>query len=304
MSLTDQISLAQKDGGLPTTLVAGSAPGEIGVSIATLRFKGCAHFSAIPRQHLVWFNLSPPARFDCRIADEQLRHQPPTGSFAICPAGVDTVANTEQALDALIVSVDPARFALAAAEDLALGARLDGYLSACDQPLFDLARRLASESADQYPNGPLFWSDLAHGFMAGLLAHYTSQVEVQERGGLGKDVLNRLRDYVMVHLDEPIAVEALSDIAGRSPFHFTRVFTRSVGLTPHRYVVHLRLRRAIELVRGGRHGLAEIAAITGFADQSHLSRWVRRVHGVSLTQLATGHRPNSRNIQDRSTSFS
>jgi AraC family transcriptional regulator len=32
-------------------------------------------------------------------------------------------------------------------------------------------------------------------------------------------------------------------------------------------------------------GLAEIAASTGFADQSHLSRWVRRVHGVSLTQL-------------------
>ena len=32
---------------------------------------------------------------------------------------------------------------------------------------------------------------------------------------------------------------------------------------------------------GGQSGLAEIAASTGFADQSHLSRWVRRVHGVS-----------------------
>jgi AraC family transcriptional regulator len=45
------------------------------------------------------------------------------------------------------------------------------------------------------------------------------------------------------------------------------------------------LRRAVELVRDGRLGLAEIAACTGFADQSHLSRWVRRVYGVSLTQL-------------------
>jgi AraC family transcriptional regulator len=45
------------------------------------------------------------------------------------------------------------------------------------------------------------------------------------------------------------------------------------------------LRRAVELVRDGRSSLAEIAAATGFADQSHLSRWVRRVHGVSLTQL-------------------
>ena len=51
------------------------------------------------------------------------------------------------------------------------------------------------------------------------------------------------------------------------------------------YVVHVRLRRAIELVRKGQSGLAEIAASAGFADQSHLSRWMRRVHGVTLTQL-------------------
>jgi AraC family transcriptional regulator len=63
------------------------------------------------------------------------------------------------------------------------------------------------------------------------------------------------------------------------------MFARSVGMTPYRYVVHLRLQRAIELMREHRHGLAEIAAATGFADQGHLSRWVRRVHGVSPTEL-------------------
>jgi transcriptional regulator GlxA family with amidase domain len=36
------------------------------------------------------------------------------------------------------------------------------------------------------------------------------------------------------------------------------------------------LQRAIELIRDERIGLAEAAAQTGFADQSHLSRWVRR----------------------------
>jgi AraC family transcriptional regulator len=71
---------------------------------------------------------------------------------------------------------------------------------------------------------------------------------IGERGMLGKDVLERLRDHVVAHLDEPIEVATLANIAGRSPFHFSRVFARSVGLTPHRYVVHLRLRRAIEMV--------------------------------------------------------
>jgi AraC family transcriptional regulator len=115
---------------------------------------------------------------------------------------------------------------------------------------------------------------------------------------LGKDVLKRLRDHVIAHLDETIEVSTLAQMAGRSPFHFTRMFTRSVGVSPHRYVVHLRLRRAIELVRDGRCSLAEIAVRTGFADQSHLTRWVRRVHGVPLAQVGLISRPKSRNLQD------
>jgi AraC family transcriptional regulator len=49
-------------------------------------------------------------------------------------------------------------------------------------------------------------------------------------------------------------------------------------------VVFISNRHHLEATRSG---LAEIAACTGFADQSHLARWVRRVHGVSLTQLAS-----------------
>jgi hypothetical protein len=40
-------------------------------------------------------------------------------------------------------------------------------------------------------------------------------------------------------------------------------------------------------VRDGKLPLAEIAAATGSADQSYLSRWVKRVHGGSMTQLTT-----------------
>src|SRR6202023_868453 len=57
-------------------------------------------------------------------------------------------------------------------------------------------------------------------------------------------------------------------IAGRSPFHFTRLLTRFVGVSPHRYVVHLRWQRVVELVRHVRSGLADVAVRTGFADQA------------------------------------
>jgi AraC family transcriptional regulator len=281
-----EVQVAQSDGGLPTMLASGSAPGESGVSVVGMRFQGGAHFDTTTREHLIFFNVSRTVWLECRTVGRTLLHEAPTGSLAILPAGIDSSADTDESCDTLLIAVEPARVALAAAEDSAIEARLIERLSGHDQALLDLARTLVSESVGGYPNGPLFWNEAASGFIDNLIARHTSGFDGRARGTLSKDMLARLKDHIVAHLDESIEVATLAKIAGRSPFHFSRVFARSVGMTPHRYVVHLRLQRAIELVREGRSGLAEIAASTGFADQSHLSRWVRRVHGVPLTQLA------------------
>ena len=52
-----------------------------------------------------------------------------------------------------------------------------------------------------------------------------------------------------MRLDEPIDVATLAHMTKRSQFHFSRVFHRSVGVSPYRYIVYLRLRRAVELIR-------------------------------------------------------
>jgi AraC family transcriptional regulator len=285
MLTAGELRLAQKDGGPPKTLAAGSAPGQSGVSVLGVRFQDGAHVDMKVGRHLVCFVSQ--VHIECRMAGRANAEHAPMGSLAICPAGIDATAETAESVDAIIVAIDPGRLALAAAEDSALEARLIERLSGYDPSLFDLARMLALQSADDYPSGPLFWNEAASRFIDGLVERHTSGRENRTRGVLGKTVLDRLREYVMAHLDQPIEVATLAGLAGRSPFHFTRVFTRSVGVSPHRYVIHLRLQRAIDLVREGRTGLAEIAACTGFADQSHLSRWVRRIHGASLTQFAS-----------------
>jgi AraC family transcriptional regulator len=219
-----ELSLMQEDGGLPTTLAAGSAAGESGVSVLSLQFRGGVHFSATTQQHLIWF--VSPVRIECRMADRTLRHEAPPGSLAICPAGIDCAAHAEESVDAFIVAIRPGQLALAAAERSALEAQLNERLSGYDQALLDLARTLAFESAGDYPNGPLFWNEVASAFIDGLVARHTSELENRARGMLGKDVLERLREYVVAHLDEPIEVAALANIAGRSPFHFSRVNRR------------------------------------------------------------------------------
>jgi AraC family transcriptional regulator len=273
-------------GGPPTVLGAGSAPGESGVSVVSASWQGGMHVSATAQRHHVYFNMSDQPRFECRIADRSLFHHPPCGSLAICPAGSDYAADADRSAQTILVAIEPGQLALAAAEDLALDTQLIDRFSGSDQTLLDLAGDLASESADAHPNGPLYWNEIASAFIDGLLARHTARFEQRLKGTLSKEVFLRIRDYIEAHLDEPIEVGALADIAGRSPFHFTRVFAQAVGVSPHRYVVRLRLERAVELMRDGQSGLAEIAACTGFADQSHLSRWVRRVYGVSPSQLA------------------
>ena len=286
------ISLVQADGSMPATLATGSSPGEWGVSIHKWRFRAGAHFRGTSPQHHIWF--ASPARFHCRIAGQKLSHNMPTGSLAIGPAGIDCAADAEGNFDSLLVAIDPLKLTLAAADDSTYDPRPVVRLLSNDRTLAGLACQLAEESSLGFPNGPLFWNDVVGRFIADLLLRHTAEPPPATRGQLGKDVLHRMRDYVAANLDEPIAVATLAQMAGRSPFHFSRLFSRSVGVTPHRYIVHLRLKRAAELIRNGRLSFAEIAAQTGFADQSHLSRWVRRVYGVPLTQVA-GRRKRDKN---------
>jgi AraC family transcriptional regulator len=292
---------AHEDGAAPTPLSVRRAPGESGVSVLRLRFPGGAYYGATLRHHFIRFQMSPQVRLESALIWGAVREDATVGSLAIYPAGIECAVEVKESVDALFVAIDPDRLTLAAAESSALGARLTDRLSAYDEALFDLARNLALEGAADYPNGAHYWNDVASSFVDGLVARHTSALAKAPRGMLSKTTLDRLTDYVFAHIDEQIEVAALAKMAGRSPFHFCRVFSRSVGMSPHRYVVHLRLQRAIELVRDGRCGLAEIAARTGFADQSHLYRWVRRVHGVSLKQLVrplTGDQ-NSKNLHDR-----
>jgi AraC-like DNA-binding protein len=69
--------------------------------------------------------------------------------------------------------------------------------------------------------------------------------------------------------------------ANLSPSRLTHVFTHEVGIPFRRYVLWLRLRRAVGVA--GDATVAEAAARAGFSDQAHLTRVTRQTFGVSPT---------------------
>jgi AraC-like DNA-binding protein len=87
--------------------------------------------------------------------------------------------------------------------------------------------------------------------------------------------------WVEAHADQPLQLATLARHAGLSPFHFLRVFTRVLGVTPHQYLLAARLRRAARLLADPARPVTEVAFEVGFGDLSHFVRTFRRAAGVS-----------------------
>jgi AraC family transcriptional regulator len=79
------------------------------------------------------------------------------------------------------------------------------------------------------------------------------------RGGLPIRQLRKVEDYSREHLAEDISVEALAELVKLSPFHFSRVFKQTTGISPLQFVTRERITRAQQLIRETSRSLIEIA---------------------------------------------
>lgn len=103
----------------------------------------------------------------------------------------------------------------------------------------------------------------------------------------------RARDYLDSCYDDNVSLTDLADVAGLSPFYLSRVFQHAIGLSPHAYLDQVRVARAKALLAAG-ESIARVAADTGFADQSHLTRRFKRLVGVTPGRYQT----QGKNVQD------
>ncbi|KIG04472.1 helix-turn-helix transcriptional regulator [Caballeronia concitans] len=86
----------------------------------------------------------------------------------------------------------------------------------------------------------------------------------------------RLADDIL----EPVTLAELARTVGLSTFHAARLFTRETGLAPHAWRNQLRIVRALPALRAGA-SIADVAAASGFTDQSHFTRHFKRAFGVA-----------------------
>jgi AraC family transcriptional regulator len=102
--------------------------------------------------------------------------------------------------------------------------------------------------------------------------------------GLSTAKLKLVTDYIKAHLDLDLKLTELSAIAQISPYHFLRLFKKSVGITPHQYILQQRIDRSKYLLKSSNLDISEIALRVGFCDSSHLTRCFKSILGKTPSQ--------------------
>ena len=149
-----------------------------------------------------------------------------------------------------------------------------------------LVSQIALTIANQIEDGVLdniLADALSTALAVQILRYYVdpSAMVLSPSSGLSRERLQRVRDYIEAHLDDPLTLTDLSGVACLSAYHFSRSFKLALGIGPQRYVTRRRLERAKTLMRRTNRSLAWIAQEAGFADQSHLTSVFRRETGMT-----------------------
>jgi transcriptional regulator GlxA family with amidase domain len=91
--------------------------------------------------------------------------------------------------------------------------------------------------------------------------------------------LGDLPQWIVEHLDADLSVDALARRAAMSPRNFARVFTRTTGVTPAKFVERARIDEARRVLEETRASVDQVASACGFGNAERMRRtFLRHVH--------------------------
>jgi AraC family transcriptional regulator len=110
--------------------------------------------------------------------------------------------------------------------------------------------------------------------------------------------VRRVTEHIEQNIDKPLPLTELAAVVYMSRFHFARLFRRSTGDSPHRFVIRQRIARACEFLARSELTIAEISRRVGFRTPSHFTTMFRRVSGVTPRGYRIEHAREARPRDD------
>jgi AraC-like DNA-binding protein len=191
----------------------------------------------------------------------------------------------------------------------AIGGPSDAWQTGCVPPLPDLM--VLGELAQAAASGrsSIALDEVGMMLGGGFINLYGDAVSGRGRWPQNPPARDRRRAvetalWIDAHSHEPIGLDDAAIEAGLSPFHFLRLFSHVLGVTPHQYLVRSRLRHAARLLADDGRAVTQVALDVGFGDLSNFVRTFHRAAGVSPRAFRRAAKGDRKIFQDRLATFS
>jgi AraC family transcriptional regulator len=211
------------------------------------------------------------------------------GDIDITPAGVAGVWEDEAAAQFLLVDLSPALVRDVAC-DMGFDRRnldLEPRAQLRDVEIERIGFALKEELEAGEPNGRPYVEGLGLALAARLVSRCAvRRTTVKRRLTLPAGRMRRVTEYIEAHLDEELSLGRIAEIAGLSLSHLKALFRTTAGVPVHQYIIGRRVERARRLLEQGDLPMSMVALEAGFSHQSHMARHMRRLLGVTPSELA------------------
>src|SRR5215831_9774575 len=174
--------------------------------------------------------------------------------------------------------------ALMAASDGAEGkVQLRPESELMDPRLRALATAVDVERSAGFPSGRLFLDSIEQALAIALVHGYAVRDRAVRtyRGGLGPARLRRVKEFIHAKIEDELTLSDMAQSVRLSTAHFSEMFRKSTGETPHQFVLRYRIERAKEMLRAAEIRVLDVAVACGFKTQQHFARVFRQLCGAS-----------------------
>jgi AraC-like DNA-binding protein len=113
-----------------------------------------------------------------------------------------------------------------------------------------------------------------------LILHYGNEPPIPYRAGSHDGTMRKICEFMRTNYAQDLSLKELSSTACLSSFYFQRLFLENTGVSPHDYLLQIRIKKARDLLSDG-NSIACVAVDTGFVDQSHFTRSFKKVTGTT-----------------------
>ena len=240
--------------------------------------------------NVLMFNMSPVQALRQSREGRSFVSDMLHGEMTLMPCGVPSQWSWNSSCDRLDVVVSPAVFGDESRLEVVDRFRFR------DSEMEAICRRLYRELSSRGANEPLYVESLVTDLAVLLLRRHSTASEastILPSSGLTRMQARRVLDYIESNLSRELTLGELAKIVDLSLHHFARIFKKTIGVAPHRYVLARRVEHAKGMLRATSSSLVEVGLSAGFCSQSHFTSTFRRMVGATPAEFQRFKRKRS-----------